>query len=179
MWFARLNGSRSNNEVFEGSFVGLSTPRREKNTRSLSESLDKIGCKKVGESVVRVRETREKEGNGWFEAQNECQQGERNKVGWGRSTTPLTIFALLDDVGHFWLDNVNQGWQTSSYRPTSSIKLTKWRSSKASSSPIRPFLLSSHTVLLFCFCFLSLFVLSDFPHQSYRRTSPNWPTQLA
>ena len=39
-----------------------------------------------------------------------------------------------------WLDSANQGWQRSS-RSTGSIKLMKRRSSKASSSPIRPSLL--------------------------------------
>jgi len=40
MWFAQLNGSRSNNEVFEGSLWGFPRPEGRKDTRSLSESLD-------------------------------------------------------------------------------------------------------------------------------------------
>jgi hypothetical protein len=53
-----------------------------------------------------------------------------------QSTTPLTVFALLDVVGHSWLDNVRQGWQGPSHWSTSSIKLTKRLSSQTSSSPI-------------------------------------------
>ena len=190
MWFAQLNGSRrrSNDGVFEG----LSMPRRK--VYEIAQSLVNC-CRPITPSPKIARSTFHgvgKEGRrvcAWVrmcECEKESylrhktsvnKERERNKVGWGRSTTPLTIFALLDDVGHFWLDNVNQGWQSSSYRSTGSIKLTKRWSSKASSSPIRPFLLSSHTVLL-CFHFLSLLVLPDFPHQSYRRTSPNWSTQL-
>jgi hypothetical protein len=61
------------------------------------------------------------------------ERGTRSALRWARSTTPLTLFALLDDVGHFWLDNVRQGCQGPSHRSTSSIKLS---SSQASSSPI-------------------------------------------
>jgi hypothetical protein len=113
----------------------------------------------------------------WRRKGGQCMVGvrERKKVGWGRSATPLTIFVLLDNVGPFWLGNVNQGGKAPT-SPQALLNLLNGGTPKR--HPPQSDLSSSHTPSSSSTS-LSLSVLPDSPYQLYSRIFPNCPTQFA
>jgi len=105
MWFAQLNGSRSNNEVFEGSLWGFPRPEERTRDRTVTRQLLSSHYSLTQDSTIYIPwcgerkqekmwwECERERGKWMIEAQNECQQGERAKQGWLGS-----IHNTFDDI---------------------------------------------------------------------------------
>jgi hypothetical protein len=84
--------------------VGPISPQKKGHGIAVTHQLLSSRYSFTQDSTINIPWWRKKEGQ-WVVGVRERKRG---MDGWGRSTTPLAIFVLLDSVGPFWLGNVNQ-----------------------------------------------------------------------